>query len=63
MKITLTTNDGLVLGHWDIEEEFGDLNKPLPRNELLVSVVDEWQKYRAKEAETEAVSSVKGKQP
>lgn len=47
MKLTLTTNEGLVLGHWDIEEEFGDLEKPFPRAALVEEVVVPWRRERA----------------
>lgn len=46
MKLTLTTDDGILLGRWNIEEEFGDIRKPLPLAELTAEIREEYRRRK-----------------
>ncbi len=39
MRITLTTDEGIVLDQFSLEEDIGDLTKPLPRAELIERIL------------------------
>lgn len=39
--ITLTNDDGVVMGRWCIEDEIGDLRKPVPQIDLCDAILEE----------------------
>lgn len=41
-KLTLTDEDGVILGQWTIEDEWGDIiNKSIPRQVMASDISDE----------------------
>lgn len=47
MKLTLTTDDGLLIASWNIEKDFGDLSGSFPRSQMLSEIVSEWERANA----------------
>jgi hypothetical protein len=47
VKLTLTTKDGEILAQWDVDDDFGDVTKPMARIAMTNEIVNEI--LRAKE--------------
>ena len=48
MKLIITTNDGEIIAHWDIEKDFGNINKSLPQQVMLMEIIDRLKKQENK---------------
>lgn len=41
--LTLTDSDGVVLARWIIEDDFGDITRPVSRQFMADQIFDEWK--------------------
>jgi hypothetical protein len=42
MRITMTTDNGELIGLWDIENDFGDIRKKLAQDEMVEAITKEY---------------------
>ena len=52
MKLTLTTDEGVVIEQWVIEEEWGDISKPVSSEVMRQDIRDAWQLGKRQEEKT-----------
>jgi len=48
MKLTLISDDGILLNQWDVDKDFGDLTMPLPQKDMTNDIVNEILKEKEK---------------
>lgn len=54
MKLTLTKDDGTVLKQWDVETDFGDVSRNIPRHLMALEISEKIVRARKQQQDTPA---------